>query len=165
MPTFSFSQALGQLEKRKGGYYYFRIDASVVDQFERKRSTRLVCEVEGKVSYSCGLNHLGDGNYFIILSNKNREKAGITLGDEVHFSIKEDPNPLGVAVPEVLDVLLQQDPEAKQIYDQITDGKKRSLIYTIMKIKDIDKQIQTTLDFLQAEYRKIQQKQQKKKSA
>ncbi|MEL6593345.1 MAG: YdeI/OmpD-associated family protein, partial [Bacteroidota bacterium] len=71
----------------------------------------------------------------------------------------------GVAVPEVLDVLLQQDPEAKQIYDQITDGKKRSLIYTIMKIKDIDKQIQTTLDFLQAEYRKIQQKQQKKKSA
>ncbi|MEM6343356.1 MAG: YdeI/OmpD-associated family protein [Bacteroidota bacterium] len=160
MPTFRFEQNIGQLEKRKGGYYFLKIDADTVNQFEKKRSTRLVCTLDDQLTYSCGLNHLGDGNFFIILSAKNLKKIGKELGDPTSFEIKEDPNPLGVAVPEVLDVLLQQDPEAKAIYDKITDGKKRSLIYTIMKIKDIDKQIQTSLEFLQAENLKLQKKSQ-----
>ncbi|MEL7531970.1 MAG: YdeI/OmpD-associated family protein [Bacteroidota bacterium] len=158
MPTFRFEQKIGQLEKRKGGYYFLKITAETVNQFEKKRSTRLVCTLDDSLSYSCGLNHLGDGNFFIILSTKNLQKIGKELGDTITFEIKEDPNPLGVAVPEVLDVLLQQDPEAKSIYDTITEGKKRSLIYTIMRIKDIDKQIQSSLEFLQAEKLKLKQK-------
>ena len=61
----------------------------------------------------------------------------------------EDPNPLGVEMPEVLDALLSQDEEAKQTFETMTDGKKRSLVYTILKVKDIDEQVHTALQFLQ----------------
>ncbi len=149
MPHFQFEQHIHQLEKRKGGYYYLKIDASIVNQYEKKRATRLVCTIDEKVSYSCGLNHYGDGNYFIILATKNFKKLGKKAGDLVSFEIYEDPNPLGVEVPEVLQVLLDQDSEAKTTYEAMTDGKKRSLIYTIKPVKDIDKQVQKILTFLE----------------
>ena len=98
--------------------------------------------------YSCGLNHLGDGNYFIIVASKYLKQLGKGLGQEVTFEIKEDPNPLGVKMPEVLEVLLAQDEEANQIFQGLTDGKKRSLVYTVLKVKDIDEQVQAALKFL-----------------
>ena len=64
------------------------------------------------------------------------------------FEIYEDPNPLGVEVPEVLDVLLVQDDQLKAIYDKLTDGKKRSLIYSINKVKNVDLQVEKITTFL-----------------
>lgn len=55
--------------------------------------------------------------------------------------LQEDPSELGVDMPEVLEALLAQDDELKVRYEQLTDGKKRGLIYSIDKLKDIDKQV------------------------
>ena len=63
------------------------------------------------------------------------------LGDEVTFEIYEDSIRLRVEVTAVLQVFLSQDREAEQVFEQISDGKKRSLIYTIKPIMDIDKQV------------------------
>lgn len=155
---FQFEQVLGKLPPRQGAYTYLKIDKTVIDQYPKKRATRLVCEIDEKVKYSCGLNHLGDGDYFIIVANKWLKKLGKATGDRVFFSIMEDPNPLGVAVPETLAELLKQDEWAKSIYDQITDGKKRSLIYAIAKTKNIDKVIATCLDFFEKEEQKLKKR-------
>jgi len=148
---FTFKQAIGQLEKRKGGWYYLKIPAEVINQFEKKRATRLKCSIDEKLTYSCGLNHFGDGNYFIILATRNLKLLKKKLGDSVSFEIYEDPNPLGVEVPEVLEVLLEQDEESREMYNQLTDGKKRSLIYSIRGGKDIDRQVEKILAFLNEE--------------
>ena len=148
LTSHSGEQAIGQLEKIKGGYLYLMIKADIINQFERKRHTRLVCHLDEKISYQCGLNHLGDGNFFIIIAGKCLEQLGKKLGSLVYFRIEEDPNPLGVDVPEVLTVLLAQDESLSEIYDKITDGKKRALIFSIIKIKDIDKQVQGITAFL-----------------
>ncbi|MEO1050922.1 MAG: YdeI/OmpD-associated family protein [Bacteroidota bacterium] len=148
MPRFTFDQRLQQLEKRKGGYHYLTVDAEIVEQFEKKKQTRLVCDIDGKVSYSCGLNHLGDGNFFIIVGAKYIKKLQKRPGDMVSFDIYEDPNPLGVEIPEVLQVLIEQDEEVKQAFEGYTDGKKRSLVYTIARVKDIDLQVQKVLKFV-----------------
>lgn len=151
MPHFTSEQPLRQLEPRKGGYYYFVVDADVVNQFPNQRSTRLVCTIDQKVSYSCGLNHLGDGNFFVIVATRHVKAIGKNPGDPVVVEICEDPNPLGVEIPEVLQVLLDQDEAAKQTFAGLTDGRKRSLIYAIKNVKDIDKQVQKILAFLNSE--------------
>ena len=56
---------------------------------------------------------------------------------------------------EVLTVLIDQDPVAKDRFEALTDGKKRSLIHTINRIKSLDKQVQTALTFLEEEERKL----------
>ncbi|MEM8763982.1 MAG: YdeI/OmpD-associated family protein [Bacteroidota bacterium] len=144
-------QYIKQLEKRKGGYYYLKVDAVWVKGLPRKRATRLICILEDKVEIRCGLNHLGDGNFFIILALRYLNGLGKQLGDEIEYQLKEDPEPLGVAVPEILTVLLQQDPTLEKQYNALTDGKKRNLIFTIEKIKDFDKKIKTIETYLRSQ--------------
>ncbi len=156
--VYKGERAIGQLEKIKGGYFYLTIEADIINQFERKRHTRLVCHLDEKVSYQCRLNHLGDGNYFIIIASKYLEQLGKKVGSLVHFKIEEDPNPLGVEVPEVLTVLLAQDKDLSTVYDKITDGKKRALIFSILKVKDIDKQVESITNFLANEKEKSMKK-------
>lgn len=151
MPVFTYQQPIRQLEKRKGGYYYFEIPAEAIEQFEKKRHTRLICSIDEKLTYSCGLNHLGDGNFFIILATRHLKKLGKELEQVVTFSIQEDPNPLGVEIPEVLQALLSQDQEIANSFNDLTDGKKRSLIYSLQRLKDIDKQVNIILTFLEQE--------------
>jgi hypothetical protein len=155
MTSYQGKQKINQLEKRKGGYFYLKIDSDIINQFSRKRATRMICTIDNGVSYRCGLNHLGDGNFYIIVAGKYLDKLGKELGEEVSFKIEEDPDQLGVEVPEVLTAFLEQDSESKAIYDKLTDGKKRSLIYSFNKIKDIDRQVKIIMDFLSKEKLKL----------
>lgn len=142
-------QVIYQLEKRKGGYFYLTISADIVNQYKNKRHTRFLCTLEKKLTFQCGLNHLGDGNFFIILSSSNLVIVQKQLGDKIHFELNEDPNPLGVDMPEILDALILQNEDLKAIFDSLTLGKKRNIIHQIIKIKDIDKQIQKSIKLIE----------------
>jgi hypothetical protein len=148
MKNYKSEQIIGQLEKRKGGYFFLKVGAEIVSQFENKRKTRFICKLDNKISFQCGLNHLGDGNFFIIISTKNLKLIERQLGEIIPFELIEDPNPLGIDIPETLEVLLEQDIELKNKFDKLTDGKKRSIIVQISKIKDIDKQISRTIELI-----------------
>jgi Domain of unknown function (DUF1905) len=148
MKIFRDKQPIGQLEKRRGGYFYISISAEVVDRFKEKRKTRFLCTLEKKLTFQCGLNHLGDGNFFIILSGKNLKSIGKSLGEDLEFAIKEDPDPLGVKVPEVLEALLEQDDAIRSVYNKLSMGKKRHVIHTVSRIKDIDKQVSAALKLI-----------------
>jgi hypothetical protein len=145
---YQSDQAIGQLEKRKGGYFYLAIPAEVVNNFENKRHTRLICTINEYFDFQCGLNHLGDGNFFIIIGSQKMKEIGKKLGDKVRFYIKEDPNPLGVTMPEVLEAVLEQDEELKNIFENLSLGKQRSIIFAIQKIKSIDKQIEAVRKYI-----------------
>ncbi|WP_394351668.1 YdeI/OmpD-associated family protein [Lunatibacter salilacus] len=71
-----------------------------------------------------------------------------TLGAQIYFELSEDPNPLGVDIPEVLEVLLEQDLKLKTVFESLTFGKKRSVIFSINKTKDIYKQIQKSIQII-----------------
>lgn len=148
MKSFKSSQIINQLEKRKGGYFYLKIETEIVEKFKNKRHTRFICTLEKVLTFQCGLNHLGDGNFFIILSNKNLLSVNKKLGDEIYFEIQEDPNPLGVDMPEVLSSILEQDENLKKIFDELTLGKKRNVIHQISRIKDLDKQVQKAIKLI-----------------
>lgn len=148
--TFTFEQPLGKLDKLKGGYFFLEVSADIINQFDKGSSVRLKCEIGDKVSYSCGLNHLGNGNFFIIVASRHMKTLGKKEGASVTFKIYEDPNPLGVEIPEVLLILIAESKQAKLDFNKLSDGKKRSLIYSIKNIIDTDVQIQRIQAFLKA---------------
>ncbi|MGC6478796.1 MAG: DUF1905 domain-containing protein [Flavobacteriaceae bacterium] len=98
-------QSIQQLDARKGGYFYLEVPAAYVQKLFRQRKTRLLCTLDQDLTYRCGLNHLGNGDFYIILSQKNLKDLGKQLGSHVRVFLEEDPNPLGVEIPEVLVVL------------------------------------------------------------
>ena len=148
MNPYSGNQTIKQLEKRKGGYFFIKLDSTIVQKLSKKNRTRIICTIDKNISIRCGLNHLGDGNFYIILAGKYLKNLNKNLGDTVNYKIEEDPDQLGVDVPEVLLVLFEQDSELKTIFNKITDGKKRSLIHSFHKIKNIDRQVEIITNFL-----------------
>lgn len=141
MKKYKGEQIIGQLEKRKGGYFFLEVKAEIVDKFKNKGHTRLICKLDNKLSIQCGLNHLGDGNFFVIVSTKNMKSIQRQAGETIQFELTEDPNSLGMEIPETIEILLEQDEDLNEKFSKLTDGKKRSIIVQISKIKDIDKQI------------------------
>jgi hypothetical protein len=141
MDGLTLELPIEKMDPRKGGYFYLRISAELVDQFPQKRATRLICTLDNNVNYRCGLNHLGDGDFFIILSAKRLKLLDKVAGSSILCVLREDPGELGVDVPEVLEALLAQDDELRTRYEQLPDGKKRGLIYSIEKVKGIDRQV------------------------
>lgn len=138
-------QIVEQLEKIKGGYFFLKVNAETVNRLKYKNKTRLICKLDHKVSFQCGLNHYGDGSFFIIISSRNMKLINRKSGDKIYFEITEDPNPLGAEIPETVSILLEQDDALKEKFNELTDGKKRSILIQINKIKDLDKQVSKTI--------------------
>lgn len=149
MYTVSFAQPITKLDKSKGGYYFLAISAADVARFSRQKETRLICTLDEKVSFRCGLNPMGDGSFFVIVATRYVKALKKEDGSAVEVRLEEDPDPLGVDVPEVLQALLAQDPALQEAYDGYTDGQKRSLIHSIARVKDVDAQVKTLLGFFQ----------------
>ena len=145
---FASRQPLQKLPAKRGGYFYLPVELATVLLFSRQQKTRLQCVLDEQLTLSCGLNPLGDGNYFIMVATRHVKALNKKEGDLVSFQLTEDPNPLGVALPEVLEALLEQDEDLKATYDSMTDGKKRSLIFLLSTTKDIDRQVQKAVQFL-----------------
>lgn len=141
-----------------GSYYHLEIVAAIVNQYEKKRATHFICTIDDKVTLQCGLSHLGNGNFYIMLAKKYIQEIGKEVGELISYTLEEDPNPLGIEISEVLDVFLAQDEDGKQIFDKFTDGRKRTSIFKVLRIKNIDKQLETIMNFLKVEHEKQQGK-------
>lgn len=146
-------EAIQPIQKR-GSFYHLEVSAAIVNQYEKKRATRLICTIDNKVKLRCGLSHLGNGNFYIMLAKRYVQELEKDVGELVTYQLEEDSNPLGVDIPEVLEAFLAQDEDGKQIFDKFTDGRKRTLIFKVLRIKDIDKQVETIINFLKAEHEK-----------
>jgi len=148
MILFKDEQHVQQLERRRGGYFYLVIPRSIVLDFEEGKKTRLICKIDELLTFQCGLNHLGNGDFFIIVNAANLKKLGRKLHDRVAFEITKDPNPLGVEMPEVMTVLFDQDPSLKLQFEKLSMSKRRNIIYNALKIKDVDLQVREVINLL-----------------
>ncbi len=85
------------------------------------------------------------GNYHITFNKENQKKLGVFSTDYFEVQLSEDTSKYGVEMPEEFDAVLQSDPESLEIFESLTDGKKRSLIYYILKIKNSQTRIDKAL--------------------
>ena len=147
---YSGTDKIRQLPKRKGGYFYIGLTNEVVQSFPKQKSTRIVCSIDkGLSSFQCGLNHMGDGNFFIIISTKNLKPLQKQVDDQIDFTIFQDPNPLGVDIPESIQALLTQDESLNSQFESLSLGKRRSIIHRVKNIKNIDLQISRTVQLIE----------------
>ena len=79
MSLLSGHQHIGQLEKRKGGYFFLRVSAEEVATFPRGKKTRLICTLGDEDDFHCGRNHKRNGDFSLFISSTyiiNVEKIG-----------------------------------------------------------------------------------------
>jgi len=127
--------------------YRLAIDKIDVEAFIPK-DRRVICTLNNSIKFNCALLPDGKGNYFINLNKDIREKLSLTIDDEVLVSLVKDESKYGMPLPEVFEELLFQDPEGEKLFNALTPGKIRSLLYVIDKPKSEKLKLQKGLIIL-----------------
>jgi hypothetical protein len=131
------------------GWHFIHVEAVTGEKFEKREgSRRVICSINGHEGFQCALMPSG-GRFYIMVSKEKRARFGISAGDTLKVELIEDISELGAPMPEELQEVLNQDPDGQIYFDKLTAGKKRSVMYFVGKIKDIDKRIHTALIFLE----------------
>lgn len=123
------------------GMHYLHIPAKVVTQLGGSFSKRLICTVNGSVTFQCGLVGAGHGNAYISITKKRMKELGVALGDTVSVMLEDDRSEYGMEVPEELLVLLAQDEEGKRRFDALTPSQQRYIIGYVNGVKHPDKRL------------------------
>lgn len=129
-------------------FYYLHIKHEDAEKLGAKHLTRLVCTI-GEYSFPCALMGLGQGDFYIMLSKNLRKQAG--LGDEgwVQAHIKLDESEFGVEPCEELVEVLAQDEQGYKLFEQLSAGKKRSIIFAVARMKSTEARINKSLKLIE----------------
>jgi hypothetical protein len=127
--------------------YHFPIPENIARKFIQGNNRRVICRINNHFTMQCALMPYTEG-FFILINQELVKKLNLPLHAEVYLHLEKDLSEHGHQVPESFRILLDQDSEGKKYFDQLTPGKKRSLIYLVGKVKNIESQLNKGLAIL-----------------
>jgi len=84
-------------------------------------------------------------DFKMMLSKQKQKELNLSLGDEFEIQLFEDTSKYGVDVPEELEEVFLTDLEAFTIFETLTKGKQRSIIYGLKRFKTSQQKIDKAL--------------------
>lgn len=138
---FNFSAHINRFDHDGLWHFHLKVPDEIAIEI-RNVSSRVVCTLNNKISYQSAVLSAGKKGYFININKEIREKLGAQLHDEIQVYLTLDQSKYGLPVPDVFQVLLQQDPEFDAIFHQLTSGKQRTLLHLIGGFKSEAKQLE-----------------------
>lgn len=144
MKSVKFKTTLIRSSK-DSGWHFIDVPGKIGKKFEKSdKSRRVVCTINGAESFQCALLP-SDGDFVIVVNKTKRDGLKIVAGDKIDVELKADESQYGLPMPEELREVLNQDLEGDKLFHALTAGKRRSLLYLIGKVKDVDRRIHTAL--------------------
>lgn len=98
-----------------------------------------------QVSYHGALLQKKNGLVTMYFSKEKQKLLGIFINDYFSMQLFEDQSKYGVEMPEELDAVLLSDYEAYTIFQSLTPGRQRSIIYTIKRYKSTQSRVDKAL--------------------
>ena len=131
------------------GWHYISVEAKIAEKFDKNGgSRRVICRLNGSEGFPCALMPY-NGTFFVMVNKEKRTRLGIAAGDKVSVELAPDESEYGMPMPEELQEVLNQDRAGKKFFLGLTAGAKRSLMYYIGKLKDVDRRIHAALILLE----------------
>lgn len=99
------------------------------------KRVKVTATFEGKsINFHAALQKY-HGTYNLTFGKDKQKELGIFQNDYFTLQFFEDNSKYGVEMPEELEAVLLSDHDAFKIFESLTDGKKRSIIYMISRYK------------------------------
>jgi hypothetical protein len=115
-------------------------------QANNHKRVKVMASFNGKqVSYHGALIPKKNGIVTMYFSNEKQKLLGIFMNDYFNMQLFEDESKYGVEMPEELDAVLLSDHEAYTIFETLTPGRQRSIIYTIKRYKSTQTRVDKAL--------------------
>lgn len=129
--------------------YHLYVPSEIVEEFPKEKRNRFKIKFrhqEKELEVFAALRKdKNRGDYRMMFSKGNQQKLNLFQNDYFEMQLLEDTSKYGVEMPEELEEVFKFDPEAFAIFESQTDGKKRSIIYFIKRIKNIQTRVDKSL--------------------
>ncbi len=133
-----------QIAKREGNYHCIFVPAAIAESFEGKPYPRALCTINSH-SFHCAFMRSKEDGYYIYLGNKIIKELNLRVGVSVQVSFSPDESDYQAPFVEELKEVLSTDPEAEKIFNSLSPGNQRSLIYLVTLVKSTQKRIDRSL--------------------
>jgi hypothetical protein len=117
--------------------YHLKIPNEVAEPFANAKQSRVKVKASfngHEIDFYAAFKKDKD-TYMMMFGKRYQKELGVFQNDYFEMQLFEDTSKYGVDVPEELDAVFLSDYEAYKIFESLTAGKKRSIIYTIIRIK------------------------------
>ncbi|MCO5144454.1 MAG: YdeI/OmpD-associated family protein [Oligoflexia bacterium] len=127
------------------GLHILKIPAKTVTLLGGRTNLRVMIRLNKEIEFHAGFMPLGKGESYIMLSKARMKPLGLQYGDTVDVEIKKDQSKYGLPMPEELQTVLDLDTEASTRFENLSAGKKRTIIHYVGNVKNTDKRIERAL--------------------
>lgn len=132
--TKTFTTTLSAYNPPYSGFY-INIPEEISLFYVSKDIKRFICKINDELEFPCALLVRKNAPRYIMINKTNKKKLKVEAGDELSVILSPDNSKYGLPIPEEMEVLLQQDPEADKLFHTLTPGRQRSLLFMIGKPK------------------------------
>ena len=121
-----------------GSYYSLLLPEDVITPFLEKNIKRVKVKAsfEGKTLDFHAAIQKRNGLHYMMFGKRYQKELGIFPNDYFQLQFFKDESKYGVDMPEEFDAVLLSDYEAFQIFESLTPGKQRGIIYMIIRYKN-----------------------------
>jgi len=143
-PTFEFP---GPILKREAimSYHYLPVPTDVAEALIKSGTKRVIATING-VDENRAIQVTANGKYYLIFGLQVLKRLGARPEDVVIISLKSDPHPNVIEIPEELKEVLNQDHEAGERFYGMTPGKQRSICMFVSEAKRAETRIKRALE-------------------
>ncbi|MFY7653173.1 MAG: YdeI/OmpD-associated family protein [Chitinophagaceae bacterium] len=118
----------------------FAVPENVFFYFHSNNSKRVLCTINDKTTFHAAINRLHD-LYYIYVSRTIAKELYIKIGSTLQVSLEFDKTNWQFSMPEALQEALHLDTFANSIFDKLSPGNKRSIMYWVSQPKTIQNQV------------------------
>jgi Domain of unknown function (DUF1905)/Bacteriocin-protection, YdeI or OmpD-Associated len=114
---------------------FIEVPKIIVEKLGGMTKQRLLCTVNKKATWQCGMVAHKKGSAYISLNKKILKQLDASVGDEVAVSLVRDESKYGMTMSEELKSLLKQDKEGSRRFHLLPPGKQRYIIYYVSQVR------------------------------
>jgi Bacteriocin-protection, YdeI or OmpD-Associated len=133
------------VQKFINGMHYILPDSKIISRLTKNGNRRAICKLNGTVEFHCAFMSKKEGGHFIIIGAALCKKLKIKSSSKVKAVFSADESEYQFEMPEELKEVLDTDPAANKIFQSLTKGNQRGLMYLVTLVKSVDKKIERAL--------------------
>ena len=134
------------IQKSGPGYmHYIVLGPTQVSRLTKNGNKRVICCLNDTVTIHAAILRNREGFHYVMIGSSSLKQLKLAAGSKIKASFSIDNAELQFSVPEEFLEVIDTDEKAKQVFDRLTDGNKRSLIALVNAVKSADKKIERAL--------------------
>lgn len=143
-----FTANINRFEDASYIHFYIEIPETIFNEIKKTANEkRIICTLNSNIIFHCAMIPNKTFHY-LMLNQEICKKNNFQFNDCINVEILPDNSKYGMEVCEEFEEILATDDDGNFWFEKLTNGKKRSLLYMINKIKNSQTRIEKTFVIL-----------------